>query len=456
MQTPANLFFIVFVVMHLFFINADPFIPHDFSRGAYTDEGLYVFQTFKTIFNQSLFISDSDCLLKTPFYNLFFAPFIAFGSLYLLRLIMLLFIAFCLALWIKSQDKKAALFPILLIGLAGMPTFFMHCHLALAEGFVLGMLLIALFFGTHKNKSLQIWSILCIGIAIGAKIQYSYLVVFCIPVIWSTGLKNLSLKKTVIVAVPFAVLGFLALVYQSEYQYILSNQSIGKFQNFGNWGERIKYNLATILTHLPMQLLFCFWILITTLSFWNWRKIPKKQGIILLILFVFLVIESHKLLLIYLPQRYLFLWFAAFVLILAHQLVILKNLYSINIKVFLIPLAAVFIAQYYFLLQTRQYDMAHAKKHLRQAVPKNATLIGPWAPSLALGTGIQVQTAWLDYYENLNTWSHKKGVYILAEIDQNDCDSLFYKKLSSKLYLKHLDTFKVKDWMLVLSVTEER
>ena len=86
------IFLVLWLVAHIPFLRSDPSIMLDSSRGAFTDEGLYLFQISNWFKGAGFEVFESDGFLKTPFYNLLMAPFIAFNRLWLIRLITVLFL----------------------------------------------------------------------------------------------------------------------------------------------------------------------------------------------------------------------------------------------------------------------------------------------------------------------------------------------------------------------------
>ena len=86
------LLFILIVVIHLPFLDADPHYFHSTGRAAYTDEGLYAAQSRNFVNNGSFQLSSSDALIKTPLFGFSLVlPFTIFGiSLAIARLWVLL------------------------------------------------------------------------------------------------------------------------------------------------------------------------------------------------------------------------------------------------------------------------------------------------------------------------------------------------------------------------------
>ena len=99
--------------------------------------------------------------------------------------------------------------------------------------------------------------------------------------------------------------------------------------------------------------------------------------------------------------------------------------------------------------------MCALRHEMMSKLPKNASVTGPWAPSLFFGSKVVATTAWGNYYENQEIWN-KSGAYIVAEKNQADVDSLFSKQLKPHLQLVPISSGKVKKWEIGLWRVEEK
>jgi len=119
---------IVLLLIHIPFINADPFVLLDNSRGAFTDEGLYLYQISNYLKGFGFDINGSDGFLKTPIYNLLVAPFHHFFGILGVRFICLFYFIIAVLQLLKNSFFRYKLLVILLI--LSLPTIFFHIHLA--------------------------------------------------------------------------------------------------------------------------------------------------------------------------------------------------------------------------------------------------------------------------------------------------------------------------------------
>lgn len=430
------LFFIATILLHLLFIRCDPNIPNDFSRGAWTDEGLYLFQ-IRHIFLYSTFEPfASDGFLKTPLYSLVGSMIVWTNNIEVIRLFFLTFYTLCLSWFLSNFNSKIYW---VFLAISCQATFFFHGHLAMAEVLAFSFLLLALGSLYKKNYYL---AILFVCFTIITKIQFIYyLPTLMYPAYLLVKENKLKLRPFLISLLPIAAFLLLFITYHKEYAYILESQSTGKFQEWGNLLFRIKVNLVNILADpfslflLISQFLGIFTIIIKRI------KISNKIKITLILCWIFWLLECHKLILIYLPQRYLFLWFAMQIIICAIQLIILLN--SLKPYIFIVSAIITYSLFLVAYLPERTYDLKEARNSLSDKLPQNCTLIGPWAPSLSWGNNWKTYPAWQNYFENRKYWKNKSS-FLVHEVDHKDNNQLF----SSKVGSIDIDSFSIGIWRI--------
>jgi len=163
-----------------------------------------------------------------------------------------------------------------------------------------------------------------------------------------------------------------------------------------------------------------------------------------------LLIESHKLFLIYLPQRYLFSWFCAIGLLFYYLFYEILS-FSTKSKFVLLGINIILffacIYQYLFYTQTINHQVNNAQEIVKKHAKNSTVIAGPWAPSLGLDLPNKTSTAWFNYYENTTLWNNENSL-IIAETNFADNDSVFIKRLDAKLQLIIIDSFIIKDWKI--------
>lgn len=449
------LFALAFVLLHLAFLHADPFVFSDVSRGAFTDEGLYSYQLRNFFLGGPLNLHESDGFLKTPFYNFLAAPFIALNQLWILRLITAALLGVTCSVWmirvLKHQFVPIALFFLL----CTQSTFFSHTHFALAEGFVFSFALLSIYsFVILRNPY---FAIFFLGIAVGCKIQYLHFLGLLPIYLFSLRNQPLDLKKIAVSFIPMAILLVFWIYFQKDYQYILGTAQQGKFQDLMHIGFRIKVNLSHLLKDGANRILILLLLTTGALLGLNYKNLTSVQKRMLGMLWFLLLLESHKLFYVYLPLRYLFTWFGVIILIISYQSFVLLAYKKLKMPYSLIMLSLIiigFIFQYTRLINSRTFEMENVRQQVAILVPDNFEVVSPWAPSLTFGTQIKSHTAWSEFYENQELWNVnnelKSNVFIIAEDDEDGTHGLFTKHLGHLSKLAVLDSFKIKDWNLVL------
>ena len=314
----------LFVIPHLFFLLADPIIPNDFSRGAFTDEGLYSSQVRNYFLTGNLDMHVADGVTKTPFFNFISAPIIALNTMWVFRLFNLILITICAYTWMKNIFNKQLLTIALLIVLCLQNTFFSHCHFAMAEGFVLSFTLLSIYSSVKlKNHYLAIFFI---GLAIGSKIQYAHLVVL-VPVFLSQIFKErTNLFRLAGAFSPFFLLVALYILFRADYMYMFELEQVGKFQDFAHWGFRIAANLYSIFSDPYTSIIACLLLISSFGVISVFKKLSFENKYSLGVLWFAFILESHKLIYIYLPQRYLFVWVGLLLFIIAYHVFIILPL----------------------------------------------------------------------------------------------------------------------------------
>jgi len=444
------LFFLVFIGMHLFFLNSDPNILLDDSRGAFTDEGLYLCQINNAFKGFGFNAFDTDGFLKTPIYNLIMAPFVFFNSLWLLRFIALLFVASCFSIFLKIFKVKGPVPVLISLCLMLQSNLFGHSHLVMAECFVFGFILLSLSALFHSNKKMNSLAFFFLFMAVGCKIQYVYLGVFAVPFFFRIRVLQFNYKRMFIILIPVIVLVSMVLFYFQEYKEILSFAKKGKFQEFGYWLFRVKVNLI----HLWGNAMNVFLTILSLLSIGSlvliWKKVKPQNKWILGVIIGLILFEGHKLLFIYLPQRYLYVFFG---------LLVLFNLYVLNLLIDLwktknstrwvgaVPFLIIAALSYTHIWNERSYQMQEARKSLSLKVSKETVLVGPWAASLSFGLENPSYTAWSGFFENREHWQLNSQHALISELDYKDNQDLFKSILEQGHYQK-IDSFQIGDWEL--------
>lgn len=462
---------IIFLLLQLPFLHADPAEGVSWSRGPWTDEGLYLSQIRNAINHGHLNINESDCLLKTPLFNLIIYPlFLLFGTKLIVARYFVMLATLATYIYVISKSKKHLgwIFSILLV--ASQFYVFQYSHFAQAELLQCDFILLALFFysrqkepalSTKKQYLYVFLSCMFIALSYYTKISTAYLVVL-VPMVFGAEFifslfskyddKKASFFKFI------ASLIFTALLFGIYYLcWYLPNQEAfelftgDELSSVAGFSFSLKdyfallpfnYNILNhdnklyfYITYTEIAIL----IYIVLILYRNTRKALKTNHSPILFIFLWWMIEMHKFGYHYLPQRYQIpTIFAACFMIgfvfdeLSKQITnvsINKGRFIGNVLFFLIVFAIGNSARLYVKsYNERHYLVQEMNDYLSHYDLKNDTIIGPWAPSATWESKSYSLPIWKDFYyhdDPINTFHPR---IVVSEKDETDSDSAYSKQ----------------------------
>jgi hypothetical protein len=451
------------LLLHLPFLTADPPDRVSWSRGPWTDEGIYLSQIRNAINHGTFDINESDCVAKTPLFNLLIYPFfLIFGTKWIVARCFILFSSIGTFLFIlyNTRQKISWLFVILL---ADTQFYLFHyTHFAQAELLQCDFLLLSLFFFTQntlselslKKQVLNVFlSCMFIALAYYTKISSSYLVIIPPACLFMEYILALIFKKenqkerlykflfSILFTVLFISIYLLCwyLPHKDTFELLdenYLNSATGFAFSWKDFWVMLPYNY-NILIHDP-QLYFYFWLALLTFVFLiilSVLKIKKKvrpnyMSPVLFTLIWFLL-EVHKFGYHYLPQRYLIFTILSLVSLSG---MILRGIISSRYLWFY-PLILIFVfivaTNFHFYnnsLQNRHYFIKEMNEYLGRYDLKNETIIGTWSSSATWDCGARSIPIWKDYYyheDPVNTFHPR---IIISEADETDSDSAYSKQ----------------------------
>jgi hypothetical protein len=167
------------------------------------------------------------------------------------------------------------------------------------------------------------------------------------------------------------------------------------------------------------------------LSFKNTSPEFKK---LFLGLSIWWLLESHKILMVYLPTRYLLGFIFCMATINALVIYELLRLFWKNDKhrkwvVFPIVIfsALLFfnIKNYDTSLDRRTYSIRKINKYLARYQFEDRPIIGAWAPSLTWKTNARSYPVWGKYFNDENVLTQQKPAIIISEVDEGDSNKAY-------------------------------
>ena len=449
-----NVFYIFIFLAYL--LTQFPFLKADSdlaiasgSRGAWTDEGLYT-APIRNIINQGYNnFTKEHSILKTPYaivtplYSIFLYPFFKlFGiSLEMGRLITVLFCTVFIFIIFHKKDAK-------LIGIAFVLSTMMlnpihqYTHLCLAEMYSTLLIIAAIVIGVYKvnlgsNKGLFLMYTFLIC-AVLFKIQFIY--ILPLPLFfyaWQLLLKEKSFSRkqflNAVAVISIILLSMFLLWYlpfKEAWKYTGSSSS-GSI-SLKTISIDIVLNNLNVFFFSKRYFLFTFLFLISFSAFlyhYSKKKLPITYLRLTELILIWILLESHKITLTYLPVRYLISFYAAMGLFISVMFAFYFNqnkfLYKIIAFVFLISCFA--YNNYFFkqAFESRAYKVHEMNVFFKSIAKKSDIVIGPWAPAFTWETKCTTFPIWTVYTENKNILEEYRPSFIVSEHDQNDSGEAF-------------------------------
>ena len=450
---------LIYFSLQIPFIKADPDIQISWSRGANTDEGLHASQIRNFINHGKLGLQESDNFIKTPLFGVYlFAPIALFdSSLSVARWAMIVpfFLLIFWVSWKNSYHVKLLLFFIPMVFLEYHVFTFSHFSLAEMPSTLFIFSGILLFAQPLKND--KIWQraiglALLFSMAYLFKIQFLYIVPLLPLLLLVYFFRKKDRKNTHVKALLWSVIfmAFIFLIYilvwylpnQEFYNYVMIDQTTNRFAYYFDLPDHLQWINKNIFLEKklqPVTVLFYFLFPVGVLLFFRKTSTPAKKPDrfykkIFLGLSLWLLLEFHKLTMMYLPTRYLvglifcmaainslvvFEIFRLFLLEKKHQRwIFLPSLFFVIVLFFNLN-------NYQNAYERRTFDIRKINQYLAQYEFGDRPIIGAWAPSLTWKTEAKTYPVWGKYFNDENILTKQKPVIIISELDESDSSQAY-------------------------------
>lgn len=446
---------ILLCLTHLLFLTADPNPNLSFSRGPFTDEGLYTSQIRNYLNHGSFSAGESDAFIKTPLFSLYLLPFFQFFSTSqsVGRMAVLAFVIVTFFLLSLKTGYREYLWLVILTSFTNYAVF-SFTHICISEIIsttliLLGCFLLFEYFKTNKNISLLVYSSLCISLSYYFKIQFIYSIVLLPAAIGLHEIfieRNKSISKIVyaIVVPTLFNLTFLALLIPLWY---LPYSDIVKHVFTAQGGSRVEISLHSIIYFIRSVKIYLldpryFFLtlffgisLLRGLYLFNKRQDNGPQWALFLVTLLWAVLEMHKLFMSYLPTRYMVSFFVAIGLFGSVVFVLNWKYSTVDSNrsrewrsVFVILLFLVSLSNVYNITRMfndRTYFIREANTFLKNHYNSQGPVVGPWAPSLTWECKAVSLPAWRNYWNENDILSKYRPEIIISEPDEADSEGVF-------------------------------
>lgn len=439
---PAAAVCLLLLLSHLPFLeaDADPRMATG-SRGAWIDEGLYSAQLRNALNGGSFEVSSADTFLKTPLLSGTLAlPMAVFGTTMSVgRLTLVLTLLLAIPIFIRlTQRRSMALW--LLPAMLFLPVH-QHSHIALAEMFVCSLMLlgcgVASAISEHPRTKVAVLCGLVI-LTVLYKIQFAYLLP--LPVLLLLLLPGSKLKLRIRrsamafgVIAGFVVLSLLLwyLPFSENWEAVAGVQSGSLSPENLNWSY-FKRNL-TERFWLSWQRAFTIGFLLSLpvgLFFLRSRQTPVAVRSMLLFTLLWLLLETHKLPMFYLPVRYVVSSYFAMGLWLALVTDALVRTPRVRILRFCAVslssiLTLIHLVVLYDAFTRRAFSLRDANLALAEQTTSNDRMIGPWAPNLNWVNKAYAVPVWNDFNGSPSVLQETGATVIVTEWDEEDSNQAY-------------------------------
>lgn len=461
------LLFILIVVIHLPFLDADPHYFHSTGRAAFTDEGLYAAQSRNFVNNGSFQLLSSDALIKTPLFGFSLVlPFTIFGiSLTIARLwVLLLCVVFLIFFIGRKVNFKILLFSFPFVFFEYY--IFEYSQFSMAEMLAIPCVLVGLVFANNaiitKNIKQLFIGITFISMSYFLKIQFIYtlaIVPIYLFLFWIFNKENSTEnRKNLIFSVLFSAiyLSFYILFWYvpnyNLFNFVMQNQSEAKFIDINNWGNRA-YELAVYYFLNPYHIIWSAIVFIVIIvGVFNFKKLTHSKffGLIFM-LFIWLLFEGHKFVLNYAPSRYFVAIFFVLGFLACLILMILFETKKFKKFTIIVSLVLLFgqLINYNKLINERTYAIRDINLYFANEKLENKLALGAWAATCTWNAKCNSMPIWDQYFNYKSPLTNLKPYLIIIEKNEEDCSLLFK---NNQIDLTHVSdstkNFRIGYWDL--------
>lgn len=446
-----------FLVIQVPFLHADPHINiSPDSRDAFTDEGLNTSQVINKVNHGYFGLNECDNLIKTPLFSVWLFPvFTVFDTgMTTGRLWLLLGCLFMLLLASRSHEIMPYVLGLFIpIGLLQYHLF-QYIHFTMAEMSACCLIILAIsrmLMFTQNQKNIQLLqTALLLWIAVGFKNQFAYVLlllpawVIIVQLINGNLISRNTLKQ---LTITFFLLLLGALLYyllwylpvKETYDYVMADQAGNRFMPRNKWNP--------ILFEQAQKLLWSSYTKYLSLAFFTGLLllIPNFIGsknkifkVLSLISLSWALLEIHKLGMWFLPSRYmsslLFSWafFAAVQFAWAIRNALdfgwkskIAALVTLSV---LILVSGMHVNGVRNLFKERSFVIYGINRKLARIDFGKRPVAGPWAPSLAKGSGAKIIPVWHGYFNDVKLFETHHPKIIISEPDEADSGGAYRER----------------------------
>lgn len=442
------------LVLHLFFLSADPGVHIGPSRDAWTDEGIYTAQIRNYVNHGQLNIQENPAFFKSPVFSLLlYFPFKLAGTyLETARFSVLMYVIVFLLFFIRKKPDRL-FFTIAFVFVFCHILIFTYSHLAMAE--ILGIMFIISAIYTLKSWPLKdsfmgrlkviFISLAFFFLAFLTKAMFFYMLFFIPCVFLIVSIKSTLFKSTPpkyylyffsisLMAVVLFILIYWSIwiIPRNEWALnVINYEGMNRFPFINDIPGTVKFWILNIhfdSIHVFHSIVFLFTLTFFLLLYFFKRISFRWPGNLW---FIWLLFELLKLCMKDHPPRYQISLIAASGFLIAYivnQMMVNQQKWIKYSAIFLVSLySGKFIGDIRWLLENRTYSIQSANNYIQKFTNDKDIVMGPWAASLSWNEKAYCIPIWRGYMNDIDIIKTYNPSIIISESDQEDSNSAFLK-----------------------------
>lgn len=470
-------FGILLLSMHIPFLLSDPDIHISVGRDANTDEGLNTCQIRNYVNHGDLTFKKSDNFVKTPLFGAFlFAPFKIFGTTLLIARLTVLLLSISICFFIFNFNSYYRLFGLFSFVFVFSEFYiFQYFHYSMAEILSTVLLFFSIFLMVKPYKiqaplKAGLLSATFISLAYYVKIQFLYDVIilplaitfFILFKLYDKRLLFKQLTYTIAFLAMYLFIYFLLwyLPNKSFFNYVMADQTTNRFFSFPHLLRGIVGNIYYSFYTDYLRLFTFSFISLYIMGVFRFSTKSSVFKMLFIGLSCWILVESHKLAMTYLPVRYLISMIFPMGLLMAlvvYELLIMKvktltvRLLKVFSVVILIFMGIKNFQDYSLSFKNRTYAILTVDNYLSHFNFGSHPVIGAWAPSLCWKSNAISYPVWKDYFNDTDVIKEQDPAIIISEPDEEDSNQAFSSRgIVLDEYADSIKYFKVNRWGIKL------
>lgn len=457
---------VLLILLHFPFLHADPDYFISIGRDAFTDEGLNTIQLRNYINHGYLSFDECDNLIKSPLFNfLLFLPLNFFGTyLSIARLTILTSILLMLAV-LASNGWFRKLLPVLLCTTLMQYYVFQYSHFSLSEMFSVMLILcgaVLLYrFLIDRRQTHLFFSCLFFSAAYFAKIQFVYVIVIPPFALLISHLLKVSYSSFRVVAISLLWLILFIGIYLASwyfphrgiFDFVLKDESSQKFAALAEMPQTIGFNIIHVLFTQQNWWFHLLSVLCFAIGIYVFRKSSEFFRAMFVVSSLWLVVEVHKLTMVYLPSRYLVSFYFAEGLmssvVLTETLRRETGLIVSRASLCILIAFIAFNSFYYTKIFERRTFGVEAINHYFSAAIKDSSqpILGVWSTNATWDCKARCIPVWKDFMNDKDVFTRFRPQVILSEPNEDESNHAFSSQgIDLKAMADSTRSFRIGKW----------